>query len=188
MKDLKIHREQLDNEMNGVIGDRNDLQDKISKINQQKISCSPLFSQIDEWQEITIEKVKQVAEQAREKVIKLLNSKQMTMASQFEMLSQELLQLKESDEYLEQDIKRLRQTMHVLNQDLKQLTEQSAVELHTEQSNKIVWDRMIYVAEKTTQMANQQHQQIATGKSIIDYLGGFLYMNKLLINQKTSAS
>jgi hypothetical protein len=65
MKDLRIHREQLDNEIVGLIEDRNDLQNKMSEINQEENSCG-LLQQIDEWQKTTIKKVDQVAEQARQ--------------------------------------------------------------------------------------------------------------------------
>jgi chromosome segregation ATPase len=161
MKDLRIHREQLDNEIVGLIEDRNDLQNKMSEINQEENSRG-LLQEIDEWQKTTIKKVDQVAEQARQQVIKLLNSQRTNMMNEFEILSRELIQLKESKEYLEQNIESLRKTMQRLNQDLRLLKEQNAIELNMEQSNRIAWDRMIYVKGKATHTTNQQRQQTSS--------------------------
>jgi archaellum component FlaC len=91
------------------------------------------------------------------------------MMNEFEMLSRELIQLKESKEYLEQNIESLRKTMQRLNQDLRLFKEQNAIELNMEQSNRIAWDRMIYVKEKATHTTNQQWQQTVTGEPFADY-------------------
>ena len=146
-KDLRTHREKLANEMEGVIGHRNDLQDKMNKANQEKDSDSPLLSQINEWQKINIEKVKQVADRARQQVIKLQNSKRVEMTSQFDKLSEELSQLKESKDYVEHDLTRLNQAIHQLNQDLNQLSQPSSIKIQVEQNNQIQWDGLLVVEE-----------------------------------------
>ena len=74
------------------------------------------------WEITTIEKVKQVAEQTRQQIVQTLSLKRSNVVTQFDKFSQELVQL---------------------NNDLNQLAGQTAVELNIEQSNRIVWDRMI---------------------------------------------
>jgi hypothetical protein len=49
-------------------------------------------------------------------------------------------------------------------QGLKQSTQPTTIKVHTEQSDGINWDSLIYVEEKQTRTNNQQRQQQATSK------------------------
>jgi archaellum component FlaC len=158
-KDFHNHRETPNNKLYGYIEDRNALQEKIHKSNQQKNICSPLLLQIDDWQKETIEKVKEVAEQARQQVIQILKTKQTEITYEFEKFSHELIQLKETEDFAEEDLKRLKQTIKRLDQDLKQLARPLEIELHREESQKIAWNRLIYVVGKTNYTTKQQGQQ-----------------------------
>jgi hypothetical protein len=53
-------------------------------------------------------------------------------------------------------------------QDLKQSTQPTAIELHTEQSDTINWDSLIYVEEKQT-FTNYQQSQQRTISKLINY-------------------
>jgi vacuolar-type H+-ATPase subunit I/STV1 len=134
---------------------RNDLQEKINKISSEKQSGSLLLSRIDEWQQVTIEKVKQTAQQARQQVLKIMNSKQEEIKRQFQTLSQEFEHLRETEGVLEQDLARLKQQIDQLNKDLEQLSQPLAVELNMQQSDQIVWNRLIYVEEKSERAVDQ---------------------------------
>jgi len=72
MKDLKIHNGQLLHQLDVLVEERNDLQEKINNSTQHKDFRSPLLLQIDEWQKMTMERVKQAAEQARRQVIEVV--------------------------------------------------------------------------------------------------------------------
>ena len=149
-RDFHSHRETLNNQLDVCIEDRNALQGKMPKPVLPKNVRSPLLSQIDAWQQQTIEKVKQAAEQVRQQVIKIINSKQMDLTSAFEKLSKELVELKETEDFAEQDLKRLKETTNRLNQQLKQLQQPPTIELHMEKNQKIEWNTLIYVVEKNT--------------------------------------
>jgi chromosome segregation ATPase len=164
-KDFNNHREILNNELHGFIEDRNTLQEKITKATQQKNTRSPLLLQIDDWQKAMIENVKQAAEQARKQVLQMLTTKQIEITSEFEKISQELINLQETEDFVEPDLKRLKQTINQLSQDLNQLAQPPAIELHVEESEKVAWDRLIYVVEKTNYSV-QQRQQPAIGEFI----------------------
>jgi chromosome segregation ATPase len=156
------------NQLNGFTGDRNELQDKINKATQQEELHSPLLTEIDNWRETTIEKVKKVAEQARQQVLKLLNAKKVEIKSHFEKFSQEFIQLKETEDFVENDLKHLEKTIHELKQELKQLNEPPEIQLRMEQSNQIAWDTLIYVKEKTSFAGKpQRQQQKVYGKCIV---------------------
>jgi DNA primase len=154
------------NQLDGFIEDCNDLQDKINKAMEHKNFDSPLLIEIDEWEKTTIEKVKQVAEQARQQVVQLMNSKKVKIKAQFEKFSQKLIQLKEPNDFVEHDLKQLEQTVHQLNQDLKQLSQVPEIQLHMEQSNQTAWDSLIYVEEKPVYTIKQELQRQVNGKFI----------------------
>jgi chromosome segregation ATPase len=152
--DFKRHRDTLFNEMNVLLGDHNGLQEKINKGCQQKDSCSALFAQIDEWQKKTMENVKLAAELARQQIKSILISRRVEITSRFDTLSKELNRRNETKDFAEQDLARLRHKIYKLNEDLKVWTQPPVIELHTEQSDRIVWTRLIRIEEKSTYSDN----------------------------------
>ena len=166
MKDFKLHRDELSTKMDGVVEERNRLQDEINNVAQPNDQQNPLIEQIDQWQKVTIEKVKQVAAQARQQAIQLVTSKQEKITTEFQSFSQELAHLKESENYVEPDLTRLSQMINQLKQDLRQSTQQTTIILHTEQSDGIDWGRFIYVEEIQTNADNRERQKQTTRKFI----------------------
>jgi len=161
-KDFKTHREGMFTEMDRIVEERNRLQDAINNGVQSNDQQSPLIEQIDKWQKSAIEKVKQVAAQARQQVIQLLNSRRIKINTEFKSFSQELAHLKESENYVEYDLIRLNQMISQFKQDLRQSNQPTTIQLHTEQSDGINWDSLIYVEEKQTFTNNPQRQQAAS--------------------------
>jgi len=150
--------------MDRIVDERNRLQDAINKVVQNDDQQNPVIEQINQWQNSIIEKVKQVAEQARQQAIQLLNSKRMKISTEFKTFSQELADLKESKDYVEYDLTRLNQMISQFKEDLRQSTQPTAIKLHTEQTDGISWDSLIYVEKKQTSTNNQKRQRQATSK------------------------
>jgi septal ring factor EnvC (AmiA/AmiB activator) len=162
-KDFKIHGEEMFTEMDKIIEERNRLQDEITNRIQHNDQQNPLIEQIDKWQKNTIEKVNQVATQARQQVSELLNAKRVKINTEFKSFSQELAQLKESENYVEHDLTRLNQMISQFKKDLRQSTQPTTIVLHTEQSNKINWETLIYVEEMQS-FTKKKRQAIVIGK------------------------
>ncbi len=147
-KDFKIHCEEMYTEMDKIVEERNRLQDEITHGIQYDDQQNPLIEQIDKWEKSTIEKVKQVAAQARHQTSELLNAKRVKINTEFKSFSEELAHLKESENYVEHDLKRLNQMISQFKQDLKQSTQPITIVLRTEKSDAINWESLIYVEEK----------------------------------------
>ncbi len=169
------HRQEMANQLEGFIGNHNELRQQINKKTEEKNFDSSLLIEIEDWQTKTIEKVKRVAEQAKQQVVKLLNSKKTEIKSEFEKFSEELIQLKENDDFLEYDLERLKQTVDQLNQKLKELSKQPEIELCKEQSDEIEWDSLIYIRDKTSFAAPQPSPK-PIGKFIIRFF--LLYISR----------
>jgi len=163
MKDLKNHHGKLLNDLDVLAEDRNGLQEKINQATQQNPHPNRLLSQIDEWEKAIIEKVKHAADQARQQVTTILNARRSTILSKFETFLKDLIHMKETEEFVHDDLTRLRGMIQDLNQDLEQLAHLSSIELRTEQSNQVVWNRLIYVEQKSTDTQNQQRSEETLG-------------------------
>jgi chromosome segregation ATPase len=170
VKDFRGHREMLFTEMDGVVEERNNIQEKINKATHKNDSNSSLVAEINKWEKATIEQVKQVAEGARQQAIQLLNSKRIKITDEFKSFSEELADLKESENFVEQNLASLKQKIRQFHQDLTQLTQPVTIELNTKESDRIQWNRLIYVQEKSTIAGRQQPQTQATGTFLTSYV------------------
>lgn len=126
-KDFKYHRQRLAGEMDGLVEDRNNLQEKLINESQSEESHGSPLSQSEGWQKIT---------------------------DQFKKTSQEIVELQEADDYVEHDLMRIRKTIHRLNEDHQRLIQSPTLELHTDYSD-LVTSNFINSVEKKTKEAAQ---------------------------------
>ena len=147
-KHFRIHQNEMFSEMDKIIQDRDRLQDLINKESQSNDQQHPIIEKINQWRDHTIKMVKQVAAQACQQAIDLLNAKRVKLSTEFKSVTKELVELKESENYVEHDLKRLNDMIKKFKQDLEQTKQPTTIILHTEQADKINWDTLMYVEEK----------------------------------------
>jgi hypothetical protein len=111
--------------------------------------------------------VKEAADRARQQVFIIMNTKCTEIATKFETFSKELVHMKETEEFVHDDLTRFQQMIQDLNQDLKQLVHPPSVELRTEQSNQVDWNRLIYVEQKASHTEDQEQPKRTTGLLIL---------------------
>lgn len=168
-KHFGIHRQNLGNELDLILTHRNALQEKIHHQSKHFTdNRNPLFERIDEWQTAMINKVKQTADRARTQLTELLEAKRVKISHEFKRFSQELVELKQSENFVEHDLTRLKRLLQQLSQDLKQWNQPTAIEIHTEQTNKIDWNRLIVPEDKLMFLAMQQKQQQIAGSFFLN--------------------
>ncbi|CAF1129992.1 unnamed protein product [Adineta steineri] len=165
IKDFKVDREILVTEMDELVEERNKLQEKIKTTTQGNNLCNPLIEEINAWEKITIEKVQQTAEHARQQANELMNSKSEKIKNEFKGFSEEFADLKKTKDYLEHDLTRLKQKIDQFNVDLSQLSQATRIELNKEECEKIKWDQLIYVQEKAVEVERQQTPTIIEGSA-----------------------
>jgi chromosome segregation ATPase len=147
-RDFRSHRDGMFTEMDKIVEERNHLQDAINNAVQHNDEQNPVIKEIEKWRNDTIKKVEKIAAQARQQAIQLLNMKQKKINTEFKSFSQELAKLKESENFVEHDLRRLNQMIDQFKEDLRQLTQPTRIKLHTDESNGINWNRLIYVEEE----------------------------------------
>jgi len=83
----------MSRKMDKIVQERDGSQDEINNKMPENNQQNPLIEQIDKWENMTIEKVKQVAAEARQQASELLNAKWIKINSEFISFSQELVRL-----------------------------------------------------------------------------------------------
>ncbi len=121
------------NGLEKLTASRNELQAKINNANLDNRSGISILSQIDTWEQKTIQKVQQAADEVRKEVLILVKSKQEEIKNQFQTLSKELDNLRETKSILDQDLTRLEREIARINEDLKQSSQLPTVKLMTNQ-------------------------------------------------------
>ena len=144
---FRSHQDEMSAEMDKIVQERDHLQDIINKESQSNDQQNPIINKINQWRDRTMEMVKQVAAQACQQAMDLLNAKHVKLNTEFESFTKELIELKESENYVEHDLKRLSDLIKKFEQDLAQTKQLTTIILHTEQADKINWDNIIYVEE-----------------------------------------
>jgi len=169
-EDFTSHRTISVNGLEKLTASVNELQEKINNTNLDNRPDILILSQIDAWEQKTIQKVHQAADEVRKEVLVLVKSKQEEIKNQFQTFSKELDNLREKQGILEQDLTRLEREIAQINEDLKQSSQLPTVKLITNQSEQIAWNHMIYVEQKSENTASQQVQR---SKSLREYLNRF---------------
>ena len=176
-KDFETHRNDMFVELDKIVEERNRLQEALNNEIPRNDETSPLLEQIDQWQRSTIAKVKQVAAQVRQQTVELLNRKQAKISEEFKSFSQELVKLRESENYVEHDLGRLKQKIDQFKQDIKQSTQPATMVLHTDQSDQIHWESLIYVEEKQVVASNPRQATTTSKRMSIMFKLDTLIMN-----------
>jgi hypothetical protein len=162
------HRQHLDTLFEHVCNDRDTLCEQINNPgpvstsnNSQRIS---LLNEITEWENKTLQMVKQTAERAREQINELMVSNKKTAAIELDKLSKELRKHKEDDDYFEQDIE-------ILSKKLKQIQIDLNVQPPHIQINvtSVDWSTLIQIGDGASQ------------RSVIDRVQNHLFVGGTLL-------
>lgn len=110
------HRRMLGEELNEIIGEHNNL--KNSLIHQTtEPESHPLTKQINDWEENSINKARQKANEIRKELIPLITVHTTKISKQLQELSKQLSLGQEHDDFIETDLNRWKKTLDKLKLD-----------------------------------------------------------------------
>lgn len=138
------HRKHLSEQMEQVKGNSQQLATKTQETIQTQRTGSSIFSQIDEWQRVNIERITRAADTARQQAVELLRRKKIEIMKGIESVNVEIRTRQGTGDFIEDDIERLRKNLNRLQQDLDQFNRRP-VELRTRKNDQIDWNNMIYI-------------------------------------------
>jgi len=103
IKDWNVHRQELSKEMGNVANEHDILRQQLNG-QTTKSSSDSLMKKINEWEQVSIEKIKQVADQARKDVCQLnVNNNERTKKN-FDLITNELKLARDTENYSEIDL------------------------------------------------------------------------------------
>lgn len=111
------HREDLNQQMDEITTNHDQLQQTIVE-QQSQPECHPLLREIDVWEENSIEKIHQAAEEAREQLLIIVDQYRTKVAESLTHLTYELTKARHDNDYIETDLKEWIEKLEKLKIDL----------------------------------------------------------------------
>ena len=103
-----LHRQELSNELDVVIGERNELQ-SLFELRSGLPDVSGEMKTIEQWVKSTIEQVYQKADQARHHLLSLATDSAIVIKDQYEKFSGKLDIIRQNENFFEKDIAKLKE-------------------------------------------------------------------------------
>jgi hypothetical protein len=116
-KHVSDHRRFLGEELNEIIGEHDHLKNAL--IHQTTESeLHPLIKKIDDWEKISIAKVRQRANETRQELIQLITVHTNEISERLQKVAEQLSQGQEHDDFIETDLRRWKETLAKLKLEL----------------------------------------------------------------------
>ncbi|CAF1178852.1 unnamed protein product [Rotaria sp. Silwood1] len=150
-KHLNEHRDFLNHQLDEIAQEHDILQQIILENQDKQTNDLPIFKQIDQWEKLSIEKIQQIAEEARIQA-KELTSLQ-TVSKELHELAERLEKARTDDDYVETDL----QTWTNMLQQLKDDVNTFSSSIYMQENPKEILIAKMYVC-KTLQQSTQQEK------------------------------
>ena len=180
--DLKVHREKLVKEMDEIVEESKCLKEQVGEDIKVSIMNHDIIKEINEWEKKTIEKVKQVAGNMRDKLTNIHETNRAKITLDCDEFFKELGRLQETQNYAEIELERLRLMLGLLKNELDQPTTFNTIQLHTVSADEIPWKKYIYLGNLKTNTDNEsekfEQEQPVMSKSIQIFHHHLLYLKQ----------
>ncbi|CAF1023650.1 unnamed protein product [Adineta steineri] len=116
-RDVIKHRQQLNRQMDEVGASHDQLQQLIVEHEAQP-KCHPLMERIDKWEQESITKIHQAADDARKQILTIIGTHRAQVTDNLAVLTQELSRARDEDDYVETELKEWMEKLDQLKIDL----------------------------------------------------------------------
>ena len=159
------HRKHLSEQLEHVKGNCSQLATKTQETIQTQRNGSSLFSQIDEWQRVNIEKISRAADTARQQAIELMRRKKIDIMKGIDTINIEIRTRQGTGDFIEDDVERLRRNINRLQQDLDQFNRRP-VELRMKKTDQMDWNNLISIERQYGDNFNTTLETPRAGQSM----------------------
>jgi hypothetical protein len=115
-KHVNEHRDALSHQWDEIVLEHDTLKQTINKQNDEENNHQALLEQIDQWERVSIVKIQQTAEEARQQVKRSVNSE--TTSKELQNLGEQLREAQIDDDYVETDLRRWTAVLENLKHDI----------------------------------------------------------------------
>lgn len=168
-QDFNDHCQWLSTEFEKIIEDRDQLQERMNNKEKLMEFRSYLLTQIDQWKNVTVEKVNRATVRTRHHIVQLLNEKEKNMKSESENVTQQLRDRQCIQNIDENDLRDFRNKINKLEKLFKQLTDSSSRMIHTEESEQINWALIIYADDEPEHDEKVCFHNLKMNKILVHY-------------------
>ncbi|CAF1178791.1 unnamed protein product [Didymodactylos carnosus] len=156
-KHYKVHREEIDRQFDDVCVEHGSLLENLNTRLSAKSSASSLIQKILEWENETIDKVRETAKNAKDKIEKFLNNDKDMLKNEFETFTAELKLKQSTSEYDEIDIDEWKKKLDALKKQIQKSSKETGIQVEYQ---KINWDDKIisvYITNNNEQTVGLSH-------------------------------
>jgi hypothetical protein len=111
------HRQELNKQMDELTTNHDQLQQTIADQTLQP-NCHPLMTQIDAWEQQSIDKIHQAANDARKQILNIVGTYRTHVTTNLAHLTNELNKARNEDDYVETDLKAWKEKLDELQTNL----------------------------------------------------------------------
>lgn len=165
-KHFILHRKELQTNLEHITDTHHRLLKNVHEQNNSNSLLSTILSQIDQWQNVTIQKIHQTADNLRQQVTQMLNDQREEINGRFKAVVDELRKRKEEDDFVEDDLVRLKEHIDHLQKELDNVQQHPMLQLHTELTDQIEWNRLAYLEFKSTEIKKRKNSEAKSGTSV----------------------
>ena len=144
------HRRSIKEGLNELEDIYNIFLQKFEDNEQPKRAQATLLSQIQQWENRTVEKVRQSARTASDAVQQLFDRKLKNVQDNLQGITIKLQQCRKVANFVEKDLDEIRNSFDRLQKTYDQITQPLTVKVCEERSQQIAWDTLIYVVDEST--------------------------------------
>jgi hypothetical protein len=111
------HRQELNKQMDEIATNHDQLQQTIAN-QEAEPNCHPLMKRIDEWEQQSIDKIRQAAEDARKQLLIILGTHRTQVTKDLASFTTELSTVRKEGDYVETDLTKWTEKLENLKADL----------------------------------------------------------------------
>ncbi|CAF1065262.1 unnamed protein product [Rotaria sordida] len=167
-KHVAEHRQTLHHQLDEIIVKHDSLQEKII---ENKDQSNPLIKYVDEWEQKSIVKIQQMAEETRQKVVKLSDIHKRTVSKELNLLTEQIKKAREEDDFIETDLIYWISTLNRMRDEL--ITVPLSNNIKEDQSAPLIYQLKLTTTssefdDKSMFQYRQAHLQTTTSGDILE--------------------
>lgn len=155
VKHFTEHRQELSTKFDvDIVRTYDELIEEMNKMKTSNASHQQLYSEIDQWEHLTIEKVQKAAQCVRQQLTQHLDQNNDMVTKRFEILAKEIRHRKETDDFDENDIEQLLHEMNQMQISIKQFIQSVENKAIVVINHQIDWNQFIHIENKQNRNGN----------------------------------
>jgi outer membrane murein-binding lipoprotein Lpp len=117
LNDLTIHLQKLREDLDKIENEHDQFRQKFNDQKEDPKQC-PLIKEVDQWEEDSINKIKQTAEQCRKRLINYKNIFIIEIEKKLNDLAKEIIQIRQENQFNEIDLDQFKEKLNKLKEEL----------------------------------------------------------------------